>query len=441
MSQGTKPGEAGTILIVAYHYPPRPLSASVRPSAMARNLRRLDYRVNVITSGLWGRIPDEGPGRVVRTRDLIASPLNRRRSNVDRFLKVGGVPYDDEKHWLNRLLVPDLAMLTWTPFALAAAARMARSERIDCVITTSGPESAHLVGRRLQAMGVTWVADLRDGWRFEPYRGWGRPSQERLDAWLEGRLLPAADRVVTVSEPFTQDIRRRFGVPATTIPNGYDPDESLSAAPGSQAGLDPARCSLVHTGKLATAERPLEPLLDALRLVSERGVPGGARMLELVLAGPLSEHEAGLVDALAPTGLVRRVGVLARPDSLRLQADADALLVATAGTRTGEVTSKVFEYLRARRPILVLGEGTEAARIVRRTRSGIVAPVDDVAAIAAALEAMATGAHGYDPAEAADERGEYAYPRLAERMAGVVEEARAAGQATSSRPIRQASPR
>jgi glycosyltransferase involved in cell wall biosynthesis len=81
-------------------------------------------------------------------------------------------------------------------------------------------------------------------------------------------------------------------------------------------------------------------------------------------------------------------------------------------------TGKLFEYLAAGPPILVLGEETAAAQIVRDTRTGAAASASDPAAIAAALEeAVDAKPPVRDPA--ALER--YAWPALAEQYAALIE--------------------
>lgn len=117
--------------------------------------------------------------------------------------------------------------------------------------------------------------------------------------------------------------------------------------------------------------------------------------------------------------------MLDRPQTLRLQRDADSLLLLTAGNRTGEATSKLFEYLYADRPILVLGERTAAARIVERARAGAVVPGDHPERIADALRALVRGdADGFDPETLAEVRAEYAQSRMAASMAREIEMAR-----------------
>jgi glycosyltransferase involved in cell wall biosynthesis len=120
-------------------------------------------------------------------------------------------------------------------------------------------------------------------------------------------------------------------------------------------------------------------------------------------------------------GLVKVVGWLERPRALALQSAADTLLVVTEGaSRSSVATGKVFEYLAARRPILVLGEGTEAARIVADAGAGTATSASDPGAIAVSLRAALESSPTLAGRDEVLER--YSYPRLVEQLAELIEE-------------------
>ncbi len=410
--------------MVTQFYPPSGMVAARRPAGLAKHLRRLGYRVTVLTSAAWtdGALPTEPDA--VRTGDLMASRLNWRRGNMRAWAGgAGQADYEAGSSRLARAIVPDTTLVTWLPYLLPSAVRLARRERFDCVITTSGPESVHLAGLAL-ARRSAWIADLRDGWGFETLHAWPTRAQARLDAELERRVARSADLMTAVSEPLARDLRERLGADAHTVTNGYDPDE-VPERTGSSPLLHAGRVSLVHTGRMASSQRSPAPVLDAVCLLRERGAAIAER-LEVVFAGPLTPDERRLLARPDLAGAVRHVGSVDRDEALRLQREADALLLLTAGTRRGEATGKLFEYLGAERPILVLGEQTEAARIVRDARAGEVAPVDDPAAIAAALERLLAG----DRAPVAPRA--YSYPEIARRFAELVERARRNAEARKS---------
>jgi glycosyltransferase involved in cell wall biosynthesis len=317
----------GRLLVVAhaYAFPADPIPGTVRPRLLAKYLARLGYEVTVLTTRAGDPSP-AGPGvSVIEAGDLLASRLNWRRRRVDR-----GDRGDTRKpSVLSRVILPDPMIATWVPFALPIARRLARNEGIDAVLTSSPPESVNVIGSELRRLGVPWVADLRDGWRFEPHRDWPTSAQRRLDARLERRLLRGADRVVAVTDPIAADLRERLGLDAVTITNGYDPEARAAEATGL---VRTDRRSVVYTGRLDRSRTALDGLLAAGRLLIERE-PGGAGSLEVVIAGPLTPEERNELGDPALGGLVRAVGALPRERALALQREADCLLLLSTDVR------------------------------------------------------------------------------------------------------------
>ena len=414
-----------SIMLVAQLAPPSELSAARRVAGLAKYLDRLGHRVTVLTSLSSGRGPVPG-ARVVRTRDAMVSALNWRRGSFQALAGgEGDGGYEAAPSRLASVFVPDLAVAGWLPFALPRAHALAGGA--DAVITTSPPHSGHIAGLALHARGLPWVADFRDGWTFESDRpDWPLGAQRALDAGLEHVVARSADALVAVTEPIAADLRARFDREVATITNGFDPEEH--AEPVAIDGTAPAgdRHTVLHAGRMAYAGRSPRPLLAALA-----AAPDLADRVEVLFAGPLSAEERELIER-APAA--RAVGSLNRAQTLALEAASDSLLVLTSGRRRGEATQKVFEYLAAGKPIVVLGQDTEAARIVESAGAGIIAPADDPAAIADALRALVDGPDDARRAPRGIDR--YSYATLAAEMADQVERAitaRRGGAAPASR--------
>jgi glycosyltransferase involved in cell wall biosynthesis len=405
------------LLLVAYFYPPCRDTGAHRPAALAKWLRRLGHRVTVLTTSAYGTGEQALEADVIRSADL-----QRLRARLHGRDEIGALfdadTYSGRPHVLSRIVVPEPLAIAWAPFALRDAVRANSRERFDAVITSSPPESVHMIGRALRRRGVPWIADLRDGWTFEPIRPpFPTGVQRRLDERLERRWLGAADAVVAVSRPAADDLRNRLGLDPELIPNGWDPD--LDAEPDGGAAddlLDTARASLVYTGRFGSYGRDPSGLIRALGVLA-REHPDDAARLELVVAGPLTEDEAQLMRTdVAPARIVV-AGTVERERALTLQRGADALLLLASSRRTQLLNFKLFEYLAAGKPILALAAGTEAGRVVAET-GGEAVPADDVDAIVAALRRVVAG-DLRPPDPAARER--YSYPQVAERMAAVAE--------------------
>src|ERR1051325_871100 len=179
-----------SILLVAQISPPSELVASRRVAGFTKYLTRLGHRVTVLTSRGSGGGGVEGGEGGVRTNNLLLTRLTWRRSHFAAFSGKGGGSSAPPSP-LERVVVPDLSAVTWLPFALPAARRLAREQRVACVITSSPPQSAHVVGLALKRRGRRGVADFRDGWTLEPQHA---PWFVGAQRWADESLQRAAAR-------------------------------------------------------------------------------------------------------------------------------------------------------------------------------------------------------------------------------------------------------
>src|SRR2546421_938151 len=279
-----------------------------------------------------------------------------------------------------RVLVPD-ENVGWNLTAIPAAVRIARAEGIDVVITTSPPNSVHLIGAAVKRItGARWVAGLRDSVGAHPHRRVERASvraKEKVSESVARLVARQADVIVAASEAIAEEARalEPAGV-VTTILNGADFDDF--------AGLEYSRGDrfrITHTGSFFGKRDP-RPFLTAL---AESG-------LDDVVARFVGDFRSADRDWAADLGLDGRLELIPyvpRRLSLELQRDSEALLllIPEAGGRgRGVLSGKVFEYLAAERPILAaVPQDGAAAELLRETGAAIVASPDDVEAIRAGL--------------------------------------------------------
>jgi len=410
------------LVVVSYFHPPFPSSGGNRWVAMAHYLRAAGHRVTVVASDAFGSLPDDEANSVVRARDLKSAGLLRR------VLRRGPLPEPGQgaaverppSSLLTKILVPDTHIVSWLPAAIRAVRRLVARGDVDCVVTTGPPDSVHLVGLALGSRRPAWLADFRDGWSFEPLREpFPTALQRRLDAALERRVVRRADALVAATQPIADDFRRRLGVNAVTVTNGYDPRLDGAAEKAILPSLPEDRRLIVHTGALSGPRgRDARPFLEALKRLADE--PRVGSQIVLVQAGPTLPGDEPLLDALGQRGLALTLGVVPRPSSIALQRRA-AVLVLLTSDEVSQSTGKLYEYLAAGRPILALAAENEAARIVSETNTGVSVPPDDVDAIAAALRRAAAGELELSYAPRGAER--YTYPAPAEAMANVVESA------------------
>ncbi|HEU5244669.1 MAG TPA: glycosyltransferase [Gaiellaceae bacterium] len=415
------------ILLVAYLYPPVNAVSAHRPAGLRRAFESAGIGTTVLTSEISGSYDDDDAQRIIRAGDLRTRFRTQYQTLVgyrEGPLEARGKP----RRWTN-YIVPDPTAVSWFPQALVQLLRVIRSDRPDVIVTTSGPESTHLLGLVARGFGIPWVADYRDEW----LRDVRHPAPLRvIDRALERQVARRSTIVTAVNDAIAADVARSHGVPAFTITNGFD-RTVLADASDERASLDSTRFSLVYTGLLAldVGEQPVvnrgrdaQTFLDALALLLARD-PSFATRLELVVAGPVSESERDLLTRGELGEVVRVLGLLPRARALGLQQAADGLLLIPGGP--GATTAKVYEYLAATKPIFAVTEQDGvAAELLRTAGEHTIAEGGDAGSLASALEAYlarwsADGA-AYEP-RAGFELETYEYENLGRRLLQLVSEA------------------
>ena len=345
----------------------------------------------VLTSEISGTYDDDEARRIIRAGDLRTRFSSRYQTLVG--YREGALEVRNKPRWWANYIVPDPTAVSWFPQAAVRLLKVIRTDRPDAIITTSGPESSHLLGLVASGFGIPWAADYRDGW----LRDVRHPAPLRvIDHALERQVARRSTIVTAVNDAIAADVERRHGVPAFTISNGFD-RTVLAEASDERASLDPTRFSLVYTGLLAmdVDEQPVinrgrdaRTFLDALTLLLAED-PSLATRLELVVAGPISDSEREMLTRGDLRRIVRVLGLLPRDRALGLQQSASGLLLIPGGA--GATTAKVFEYLAAHKPIFAVTEHDGvAAELLCAAGEHTVAEPGEAKHLAAALQAYLT---------------------------------------------------
>ena len=375
------------VLLVTMYFPPSGGGGVQRPLKFATHLPAHGIETHVLApdDAKWIHSdPDPVPPTqawIHRARYLgprarkLADELHGRRG-LDRLSR-------QARSLSRRVLVPD-ENVAWNLTAIPAAVRIARAEGIDVVITTSPPNSVHLIGAAVKRVtGARWVADLRDSIAAHPHRRVERASvraKEKVSASVARLVARQADVIVAATAAIADEAQSLgpAGIIATIL-NGADFDDfaGLEYRPGD-------RFRLTHTGSFFGKRDP-RPFLTAL---AESGLVD-------VVARFVGDFRAADREWAESLGLGDRLELhpyVARREALALQRDSEALLllIPEAGGRgQGVLSGKVFEYLAAERPILAaVPPGGAAAELIRETGAGVVAAPDDVQALREAIEEL-----------------------------------------------------
>ena len=350
------------VLLITYYYPPRQTIGALRPGGLAKYLPEYGWETIVLTPQILGGKRPEG--RVVETgdRDVLQDlkakfGLNPGRHLHDQLhLPLASKPNSKLLHtraidWLKSWLAyPDFTK-GWIPFALDEIVEFARQERVDAILTTSPPESCHIIGARAKKiLGCPWIADFRDLWTQN--LGQQKHASQALRVRLEKKTLSSADALVAVSAPWANRLYKRYSnKPIYTITNGFDPDDFRRKPQNLTKSF-----SITYAGTFYEGKRDPSLLLEVLaELIRDQVF--SAEEVRVRFYGKAELWLPALISQWGLDGVVELHGVIGREEALQREMESQVLLLLgwSDPKETGQHTGKLFEYFGAGRPILALG--------------------------------------------------------------------------------------
>lgn len=415
LNQSAKPcleSRPRRILLIAGFFPPLAPSASTRAPKLARHWRDQGHDVRVLSARnrgkaqvlshnlpeenvrfvpfpeveslgdvlayhLFGRVPpvkDANSTAVSSTPQQVQSQAGKPAQGKRRFAKLPFRQKLADLYW-DLMFIPD-KHLFWSETGLQAGLEWVRDWQPDLIYSSGPPHSGHLIGSRLsEATGAPWIAELRDEWAGNPYglESWLRGHVEER---LERRTLSRAKALVAVTDASRRQLSRTYEKPTLLSMNGYDPADfaGLEVA----APLDPRRLTIMHAGSIYIGKRDPSALFAATAKLGPL-----ADMVSLMFYGEQSESLWNLARAHGVEKQVTISPPIPHRQVLELERQADVLLLCRWNNpaEDGIIPGKLFEYIGAERPILVIGSETgEAAEIVRTGSFGVVSNDPDVLA-------------------------------------------------------------
>lgn len=387
------------ILMIAYQFPPFAGSSGVqRTLRFVQQLPALGWLPTVLTVS---------PRGYPQTADDLLADIPREVEvhrtfvlDAARHLSIAG-RYPD---FLGR---PD-RWRSWWLWAVPAGLSLIRRLKPDALWSTYPIATAHAIGSTLHRLsGVPWIADFRDPMAQDGYPA--DPRTWNAFAQIERDTIPHAARSIFTTRGAAALYRERFPTCAerlVVIENGFD-EESFASVSPDPTPLVSGRITLLHSGVIYPVERDPTALLEALARLRGAGLLSPETFRIRFRA---SSHDAHIQRLAADHGvgeLIEYAPPVGYRDALAEMMRADGLLVMQANNCNEQIPAKVYEYIRAGRPILGLADPVgDTADLLKRAGVQHVAALENPDAIAATLRAFlearaAGGLHGPDAASAA----------------------------------------
>jgi glycosyltransferase involved in cell wall biosynthesis len=454
-----------TVLIVAYYFPPIAASGSMRPLGFCRYLEKYGWRPRVLTTDSRSvypsagtdeslskqlpdtiridRVPHKNPERpLLLARDKLRGFFCNSLSFGNSQLNLGGsrdtlgeaaagmrAQYIAMRkamlEWL--FSFPD-PQCFWLQPAIQRLSRVPPKECPDVVFATASPWTGLLVGKALaKKFGVPFVADFRDPWTHNPNR---KPFSTLLfqkHRKLEKSICAAATKIIANTEELGAQFRRdnpTLEHKFITITNGFDG----SCAPSSELSNKKHRLSnpsskpfieLCHFGSVYGNRNPLPLLLAVKSLLQDNRI--AKSQLRLLFVGDWIIGDE-FCDSLAQE--LERNEVLQRHPSVphdvcRQQIALAQILLVLQPAYPLQVPAKIYEYLAAGRPIVLIGGEGATAALVERHQLGKCCP-NEVSAIRQMLLFLINGKLQI-PSPTREQREKFHYRNLTRKLADILD--------------------
>lgn len=259
----------------------------------------------------------------------------------------------------------------WALGSVYHALKIIKQHKIEYVYSSSPSSSVHVLGLLLKIFNprIKLVTEYRDPWTFNPFRHSKPFLFEKLDHFFEKKCIKHADHIIVVSTYFKELFLEKYKFineqQIDVIPNGYDLEDFDFPKPVVKQGQ--SMYTILHTGSFYE-KRSLTPLVEALFELEKE---------DQCLFSRLNFFQYGKIDPKADYFLSSNnlnsaffFQTVSHRESLEAMFKSDWLLL-IPGPGKGTMTGKIFEYIVARKPILILADEGPAKQIVEDYNLGI----------------------------------------------------------------------
>ncbi|MDQ8735754.1 glycosyltransferase [Paenibacillus sp. LHD-38] len=394
------------VLFISYLFPP--IGASQRALKFAKFLPQFGWSPIILT-------PEKSNYPKVDKTMLNEIPKECEVFRLKSCEKLPGNPYITINDFLQG----------WFPATIMEGVRLIEEKKIDAIYSVSAPYVSLLSGLALKRLtGKPLVIDLRDEWTTNPFIQRSRYKKDiGFNKKLEIQVLKESDAVITVSDSIKDTLFKLSGTKSKkkfhTIMNGYDSEDFNNITLTTQNNDKFKICYMgsIYGHIKILADRFFKDFEKSLREKKIR-----SNKVEIRLVGYLDNIR--FPDNWKLNSLIKRTGYVNHNSALKMAASSDLLLLLIdpkQGDQT--VTSKIFELINLRKPILaIVPPNGAAAKIIRETRTGIVIdsnrPWEAIRIIETYIRSWEQGVLRINPDMHAIEN--YDRRRLTERLAAIL---------------------
>jgi len=239
--------------------------------------------------------------------------------------------------------------------------------RVDIIISSSPPESSHLIGAWLKTkLGKPWIADLRDLWSHDHYRNFPPWRRELIRLLEEKGALKKADRIITVSDDWGKCLKKQYGARVSVITNSIDTELHDEVKKVKQD-----KFRIAYLGKLNAEHQDITPFLKAIKTLVDRSKISQDRLeASFYVLGYGKPDITAAANRLGLSGVVREHKPVPFKKAVEIMKNSGLLLVVGWNkglSIKGWRPQKVYEYIGSGTPVLLINgsENEELREVVK----------------------------------------------------------------------------
>jgi hypothetical protein len=370
-------------LLIAFHFPPQAASSGVqRTLSFSKHLGNYGWEPLVLSASSMAYSVRNNSQLAALPADLVV----KRAFALDTKRHIGIFGRYPEA-----LALPD-RWISWCLFAVPAGLWMIRKYRPTVILSTYPIATALLIGLALkQLTGLPWVADFRDPMLQDDYPT--TKFQRKAYRWIEQQALYKCQKAIFTTrgalefykQRYPEVLHEKFAV----IENGYDEDGFNVPECGKYPRLHRTdnRLTLLHSGVLYSEDRDPSAFFEAIALLKSQGKLD-ATSLRVVLRGTGDNpYFSAMAQKYDVDDIVKIEPLVPYYEALQEMLSVDGLIVFQGSTFNTQIPAKIYEYFRARKPILgLLDLAGETARALGEAGFRNLVVNESAAAIVPALE-------------------------------------------------------
>ncbi len=379
-------------LFIAYYFPPMGLSGVQRSLKFVKYLPSFGWDLSVLTT--------DAPAYYAFDETLLddvdpeTTRIYRTSPDISRFAKPKSgntIAYPNrfsqkmKRIALQTIFQPD-SRISWKKQAVALGEKILAENDIQTIFATAPPFTDFLVaGELAKKTGLPYVLDYRDLWIDNAYYYYVTPFHKSYALELETKALTYAKRIIVINRFMKERLLQRYKFLShediSIIPHGYD-EEDFTPFRGIKP--DPDYFTITHSGLFPDDLTP-KYFLKALAIYLKKN-DVAKKKIRANFVGLMRKSHLKLIKKLNLEDNCLIKGYVSHSESVREIMASDALWMMAPNEIV--TPSRVYEYLGARKPILISIPEGNMRQIVLDSEAAIATKPHDVKEIVEAIDML-----------------------------------------------------